>query len=207
MGRTAVAFVFIVGSGLACSAGGTPAGEAAVTVRVHRAPGLGGAWPDQAAGIAADIFQQAGVSVGWISCTGRALGRPECTRAPAPTEFVVRIRAARDHPGSQGCGVSLQPVAGSGHYVTIFHDCIAAAADELGLAEAVVGAHVIAHEIGHLLLPAGHAMRGLMRETLDGSDWSLAARENLRFTPDEARQIHDGIRRRLAVAGAAAVER
>jgi hypothetical protein len=51
-------------------------------------------------------------------------------------------------------------------------------------------AHVIAHEVGHLLLPKGsHSERGLMRGTWDRAQVENAVRGELTFTPEEIRTI------------------
>jgi hypothetical protein len=54
---------------------------------------------------------------------------------------------------------------------------------------AIVLAHAMAHEIGHLLLPYGHSATGLMRAGWDGQDLRLAVRMQLTFTPDQAALI------------------
>jgi hypothetical protein len=60
---------------------------------------------------------------------------------------------------------------------------------------ATILGHVIAHEVGHLLLPHGsHASDGLMRATWDEAHVQSARRGQLTFTPDQA----TAIRKRLA---------
>jgi hypothetical protein len=203
MGRNEAAVaLFVWCVGLAPSGPAQP--EAGLTIRVHGHAGFDDGWPSRARMVVERVFRDAGLRVLWINCIGEAVADPLCAREPAPGEFVVRIRAERDDPRAQGCGVSLRPVAGPGHYATVFDDCITAAADDLGIAEAVVGGHIIAHEIGHLLLPVGHAPRGLMRANLDRSDWARALSGELRFTEAEGRQMLKELQRRASSADAAA---
>jgi hypothetical protein len=52
--------------------------------------------------------------------------------------------------------------------------------------------HVIAHELGHLLLPhGGHSVGGVMRAEWDPAQVMSAARGILTFTPDQAGMIRE----------------
>jgi hypothetical protein len=52
--------------------------------------------------------------------------------------------------------------------------------------------HVMAHEMGHLLLPYGaHSIAGLMRPAWDRSQVRAAAEGLLTFTPDQAALIFE----------------
>lgn len=63
--------------------------------------------------------------------------------------------------------------------------------------DAMLG-YVIAHELGHLLLPApSHSPSGLMRATLD---LKLTARRKLQFTSDQAAQIRERLTASRAVS-------
>ena len=53
----------------------------------------------------------------------------------------------------------------------------------------IVLAHAMAHEIGHLLLPYGHAATGLMRADWDAKDMRLAVHGRLNFTSEQAELI------------------
>jgi hypothetical protein len=57
-------------------------------------------------------------------------------------------------------------------------------------AESITLGHVIAHEVGHLLIPgAQHSARGILRKRWRLSDWEQAASGRLLFQPDQVRQI------------------
>jgi hypothetical protein len=59
-----------------------------------------------------------------------------------------------------------------------------------GVSPAIVLASAMAHEVGHILLPAGaHGRDGLMRECWDHSDFVRAAAGQLRFSPGEGSSI------------------
>ena len=61
---------------------------------------------------------------------------------------------------------------------------------------AILGA-VIAHEIGHLLLPTGNAVAGIMREHLSYSDVVALLKNRLDFHPEQAAVIRREVARRL----------
>jgi len=134
--------------------------------------------------------------VSWLECLPDSTdGR--CALAPEPLEFVVRLQAARSDRASHACGVSLRPGNGAlGHFITIFSDCIEEGADRLLVDDAVVFAYTLVHEIGHLLLPAGHAPAGIMRARPDALDWQRAAEGSLGFTPREVRLLRAAVRAR-----------
>ena len=62
----------------------------------------------------------------------------------------------------------------------------------------IVLAHAMAHEIGHLLLPYGHAATGLMRADWDAKDMRLAVHGRLNFTSEQAELIRTRLFAQLA---------
>jgi len=58
-----------------------------------------------------------------------------------------------------------------------------------GVDVAILLAHAMAHEIGHLLIPDGHSATGLMRADWSTDDLRDAARGELNFTPEQAEVI------------------
>jgi hypothetical protein len=69
-------------------------------------------------------------------------------------------------------------------YINTSRDCAACDLDNV-----IVLAHVMAHEIGHLLLPYGHSATGLMRANWDAGDLHRAVYRQLKFTPEQAALI------------------
>ena len=59
-------------------------------------------------------------------------------------------------------------------------------------------AYVMAHEVGHLLLPAGHSAAGLMGSEWNARNLSLAVHGRLNFTDEEAGLMRAGVRALLA---------
>jgi hypothetical protein len=66
----------------------------------------------------------------------------------------------------------------------------------------ILVAHVMAHELGHLLMPAkAHTAFGLMSTAWGAQQAALMASGNLLFHTDEARVIRQGLLQELALAG------
>ena len=85
-----------------------------------------------------------------------------------------------------------------------FYDRIQDYGAELGLDGSQMLGHVMAHELGHLLLPHGaHSITGLMRGAWDDTQANQAAMGVLTFTPAEAALIQE---RRSACASPTAPE-
>jgi len=65
----------------------------------------------------------------------------------------------------------------------------------LKAARGIVTGHLMAHEIGHLLLPTpAHAAAGIMKAQLDSRDWGQAVRGVLRFSEKESDLIRQGLK-------------
>lgn len=154
-------------------------------------------WLAAAQDLAAGLFDDAGMRVVWIRCDDAAADAA-CRRRPARNELVVRIRRQRMERSSPACGVAFRPQHVAGSYITLFLDCLTEGSNAFRIAEPIVAAYCLAHEIAHLLLPAGgHAPTGIMQARLSLVDWERAARGGLRFRPPERRQMLEGLRRRL----------
>ena len=77
----------------------------------------------------------------------------------------------------------------------VFYPRIRAYSAELGHGPSQLLGHVMAHELGHLLLPYGaHSVAGLMRPAWDRAQVRAAAEGLLTFTPDQAGLIREGLR-------------
>ena len=135
------------------------------------------------------IFDAIGVAVTWADasegpaggeCPGRAL-----SISLLPPHLV---REAARQRGSDKLLGSAVPSAG---YALIYSDRISALAPQSRMDEGVLLGRVIAHEVGHLLLPkAHHSSTGLMTAGMDTDPTGLRAR----FMPEESRAIHERLR-------------
>jgi hypothetical protein len=57
---------------------------------------------------------------------------------------------------------------------------------------------IMAHEIGHLLLPGkGHSVSGIMRSHWGANEWRLVREGELNFVPEQSRFLRAELLRRL----------
>lgn len=147
---------------------------------------------------AAAIFRQAGVETTWVDCP---LSEPEleriptCQRPMSRADFVLRIRSsamtqeATAHDDALGSARECLP-DGIGCSAEIFNERVADWSRGGDIAAYQLLGHVIAHELGHLLLgPDSHSPTGLMRAAWDPKEIKLMARGYLPFTAKQRRRL------------------
>lgn len=153
------------------------------------------------------IFRQSGVEIEW------AAGLPEADEAslflyPGPLrkgrELEMVCRARRDialkisfafkgvPSGTLGMA---QPMTPAGLNVRIFDDRVREAAKHQNRLYPLVLAHVIAHEIGHVLLRSNsHDAYGLMGRRWSDYEYQRMALGLIFFTPDQSRRMRTTLR-------------
>jgi hypothetical protein len=139
---------------------------------------------EQAKDAASRVFALSNIDLQWIgqgpyqpcSLTVRIVAKP--TGAKNRSRFVV--------------GIAPEAREARGILAFAFYDRIQLYSAELGLNASQMLGHVMAHELGHLLLPHGaHSSTGLMRGAWDGAQANHAMAGLLTFTPAEAVLIRD----------------
>ncbi len=200
-----VSFLLVVptfSEGAATGEAGGSSRTARTTIRIYDQVPMEGATLDRAKEVTSRIFLAAGIAIDWVDCHDVRQGGDEtCTRPVGVNEISVRI--VRKPPPVlrsenrflNGLTLRFDPEGGSG-LISIFYDrveqiALPMLADELAatihLCRALVLGHLLAHEIGHLLLPnTNHSQFGIMRARLEREDWKLAARGLLLFTREES---------------------
>jgi hypothetical protein len=162
-----------------------------LTVIVYNHPGVPAAALAQAEQVAARVFRQIGIDVTWHHDPAqfdRDLPTdPAAQAAVFGSLIVVHLLSASMAAGLEvPQGVMGQATPGS-HLASVLYGRVSALADAEQADLATVLGHVIAHEIGHLLLaPNAHSASGIMRARLD---LQLAGRGVLWFSPTQAAVI------------------
>ena len=139
--------------------------------------------------VAARVFHLSGIAVVWVD-GGQCPAR--CLTVRIVTE---PVSAKSRDPHMLGVAPSMPDARGINLW--IFYPRVRGYSAELGLETSLLLGHVMAHELGHLLLPHGaHSLAGLMRPAWDRAQVRAATEGLLTFTPDQA----DLIRERLQAA-------
>lgn len=119
-----------------------------------------------------------------------------------PDQMSLRITILQDDPrrlpGSQALGAAPRRPE-EARVACVYYERVEQRARRDGVEPALVLGHAIAHEVGHLLLPAyEHPTWGLMKAVWNSADLRRAAQGQLRFSKEEAALIHAVLARRLS---------
>ena len=128
------------------------------------------------------LFKRAGIPLEWIdgeACLARCL-----------TIRIISKPIGRKSRDPRVLAVTSGTRELRGRFAWIFYDRIQAGSRELTLELAQLLGLVMAHEMGHLLLPYGaHSLAGIMRPEWDRAQVKNATEGLLTFTPDQAALI------------------
>jgi len=147
--------------------------------------------------VAASIYENTGVRVEWLECyfaEGELKHNPDCGRL-SPTSLVVRIlprskaEALKQPPSALGFAM-LSNSGELAHYASVFYHRVEELSGIWTSSRPVVLGHVIAHEMGHLLLgQGGHSRTGLMTANWDRGELERVNQRTLSFTSQQAKEI------------------
>jgi len=193
MGRSALS-AFVVAASLlmadgVSAAGRAPEPELRITVRVDDKAGVQGAYLKFAKERAANVFARRGVKLDWIS--GEDANR---LKIVAPymilimAEAPARLKAEMEKLGTDVMGQGA-PAIGRAY---IYYDRVLKLNPVPPRDIITTLGDVMAHELGHLLLPPGHSNLGIMRP-----DINMTSRRLETFTDVEAAHIREYLRRQM----------
>jgi hypothetical protein len=140
---------------------------------------------------AGEIFRRAGIELAWVDCP---VSREELEKFPVCTQLTNDPRALTLNilPESMAAGYAL-PITNLGvtiqhHASFVFFYRVQLLSNVKGLSEPVVLGHIIAHELGHLLLgEGGHSDKGIMMDDLRVNYFRQAEKGSpLTFNPEQA---------------------
>ena len=168
-----------------------------LTVRYYNEAKLSASALASAVETANRAMRTAEIWVRWIDC----YRDPESCKGATGTAFDLTISgasAAREKKlVSFEMGYSLLPENGTGVYAKVLLSRVARYADTFDIPVTAVLGHVMAHEIGHLLLNTGeHSHAGIMKAVWTGSENRLLAGGRLGFHGREAAIMRRNLARR-----------
>jgi hypothetical protein len=143
------------------------------------------------------IFGRVGMEIEWVQCNLSMRNAPQqlCSMRRGPANLELRLlprrMADRMRLGSNAAGFALQPLDGvPGVLANVFPDHAADLATNSGLDRGVLLGHLVAHELGHLLLGIGsHSTGGMMAAPWGRRELSWAMKGCLTFSRSEAEKI------------------
>jgi len=181
--------------------------ELKITVRVYNYVKMGSQALAAAEREATEILRRAGIEVEWLDlsdCREGGRTEPPCHSPLGPAELILRILARPpdeyQHRAGETFGVALVPLNGSdGVDAAVFLTGVQDFSRISAASSAQILGHLVAHEIGHLLLGLGaHSSIGIMRPGWTAEELDRAARGQLGFTPQQSEKMRAAVARRLA---------
>src|SRR6266481_3529756 len=141
------------------------------------------------------VYRKAGVAISWVECKSarmKAEADVRCQDSPSATHLNLRIVQHASKASDGVFGVAFLSAEGTGAYTDVSYN----SAEELdqqwhvGLARLL--GHVMAHELGHLLLGSNaHSRQGIMCPSWHGDELHLASMGALLFSQEQARFMRE----------------
>ena len=181
-----------------------------ITVHVYNYANLDRGTLRRATREAARIYHQVGVNTEWVDCprtSEEADKYPACIQPTSPTRLTLRVisRQMAEHFrfSKETFGRSWLPEAGGFGYVAAVSAHHAdTLARKIRFTEGAILGHLIAHELGHLLLGANsHARTGIMHVPWRSKELKFVQQGTMYFDSIQAKQIRAGVRQRIAADG------
>jgi len=152
-----------------------------ITVRVDDKAGVQGALLNIAKARASEVFAMSGIRIEWID--GKQAARQKISAAYMlliMAEAPAKVKAAMEQLGTDVMGQGA-PSVGRAY---IYYDRVVAFRPVPPRDIPSTLGDVMAHELGHLILPPGHSPVGIMRPTIN-----MRSRRVETFSESEAREI------------------
>ena len=203
-GSMRITFVlFLLSVGFVIGASRVEAGDTAVIrVRLYDYAGVAPETLADAQRLAGNFYVPIGVTIDWAP-TYRPHGRKGRERDLGRLQdFTINIlnrsMAARTAWAPDALGAAVVSSEEGGTIAYVLYDRLKTAASAARWSTSDLLALVVAHELGHLLLPPGSHSEGLMRGAWDVSELRRIHLDSLAFTPDHMALIRERLAQMVA---------
>jgi len=159
----------------------------------------------------ARIYQLGGIEIQWLDCPlspPEASRFPECQVSPRPTTLALRLlsQSMAERAGQAQKCLGFAPSPDNGSFATIAN-VFAHEAEQLAkrrdMPQSVILAHLMAHEMGHLLLgDNSHSVNGIMHIPWRPKELEIIREGRMAFMPEEAAAMRVNVRGRIHAAQA-----
>ena len=138
------------------------------------------------------IFQRAGVKIMWLDCShseGQSIDGPACRTPMARSHLAVRIVPWSWKSDDAVFGKAFLSYD-EGAYCDVFYESVKKLHEGWHARIPILLGHVIAHEIGHLLLGTNaHSWMGIMRSQWQDEELQSITMGRLLFTPPQIERL------------------
>lgn len=204
-------FVVLTGIGGALppsQAIGGPVTQQPLIVRIYDSVGLASDRLATAHHAVSAVLRPAGIDISWRDCRRPRPDAPglSCNGALEASEVIIRIVNAGSKQGDDRLGYSSVDVRHHADCLaTVLADRIEAMADRTQSDPGTLLGHVMAHEIGHLLMGTSrHSPMGLMRKRWSDDEVRRGSPIDWRLTRSDARTVRGGLLERSRRLGESA---
>ncbi len=162
-----------------------------ITVLLYDDAGVSSAVMHAAEQEAGRIFSHSGIRTFWRDCSStEPTAELECRPPFVGKVLMMRVIPHARTLGPSMFGVSYLGANGSGAYGDVFYDRVLYLHEVARIDTARLLGHVLAHELGHLLLGSNaHASMGIMRAQWAGNDLSALSRGTFLFSSAQEGQM------------------
>jgi hypothetical protein len=177
------------------------AGDRTVTICFKTNPEVDYKIQALAQGYATRIYGSIGIELHWkVTCSQAEWNAPGTDAAPNLASIGIAWVPKAPQTIPLGARASARPFQATGDRVSLYLDRIIPVLEQREPAAAILG-HILAHEIGHVLLGHdAHATHGLMKGIWNDVEQTLY--RPMQFTAEDAAQIHRRLRGSLALSAA-----
>jgi hypothetical protein len=145
------------------------------------------------------IFRLSGLEASWVNCSTAASPGTNCTGLPQPGDVVVQIVREARNLKDDVFGAAFLGKDGTGQYTDVYFDRLDELRRDWGVPLARLLAHVMAHEIGHVLLGLNsHSTMGIMRGFWEAEDIKALERGRLLFSSQQSKVMREHLTAMLA---------
>lgn len=179
-----------------------PQESPSVAISVFNDAGISSRILRQSEEVASRVFEESSIHVEWVNCSPaeEALEHEAaCPEAAFPDHLHVHIVRRSLNMKDSVLGVSFLSPDGSGCQADVFYEGIERMYRESLVHTTVILGHVMAHEIGHLLLGINsHSSRGIMHAHWGKEDLTRAEACKLLFAESQSRRMAQRLRTAMA---------
>lgn len=144
------------------------------------------------------VFVAAGLKVSWTNCpAGKRVVTDQVVCEPlGPPQLSVRIVQRSRYLTDATFGLAYISDTGPSRYCDVFYNRVQDLQQQGVASISSVLGHVLAHEIGHLLLGTNsHSRTGIMRAQWQADELRAASMGRLLFSSEEGERIREQVRR------------
>jgi hypothetical protein len=195
--RAAVVVIFVTAGALFSKVSAAQqTAEQQLTLRIHDYAHVGPEVLVRAQRLVSDSYRSIGVRTAWAATLHHVSGMEGPTACDVTEDLTIIVLSARMAERSRlpkdVVGRAAVGPGGGGRVAYIMYDRVAASAVQADWDVGDLMAVVVAHEVGHLLLPIGsHSPDGLMRGQWDVNELRQTDPRALAFTAGQAELIRD----------------